>query len=439
MSQRPNSRRESSTWGGSSVPPYPPYPTYSYQPGSTPEQQQRLDSEQSVTRGPAYLESRLPLRPEAQPSYPIAASGQSVYDSSPYRWRDSRPPDTLMQTVPRALQTPYADSLAPILNPEGVGRRPGVSAQEQEIPYFSSHPSPEVTTSTYNVASTQISSQRHRVSGTGIPLGFEQLLHPQGLTQTSVLRGTTPVTRFNLHIRQQPIAARACGAGDKDRRPIDPPPILQMLLVDFDPNSRDDRNLLESRTFTVGCFLYSIKQIPNDPNPLSSPSHHSGEREQLVPSSCIIEAPSNARMAAAGDARPNPQGRAFQLLSGSCYVSPFYVEKDPDPTTAPTYPLSRPSMSPLPASFFVFTDLSVRKAGVYRLNFKLTDWGVVEETGQPQPILAEAWSEPFTVYSSKDFPGMRESSNLTEQLRQLGIKDLRTRGKDKGKNDHMEE
>jgi len=212
-----------------------------------------------------------------------------------------------------------------------------------------------------------------------------------------------------------------------------------MLLVDFDPNSRDDRNLLESPRFTVGCFLYSIKEMPNPP---SSPSLHSGEQEQLVHSSCIIEAPSNARMAVAAseDARPNPQGRPFQLLSGSCYVSPFYVEEDPDPNTAPAYPISRPSMTPapvrpLPASFFVFTDLSVRKAGVYRLKFRLTDWGVVEETDQPQPILAEALSEPFTVYSSKDFPGMRESSNLTEQLRKLGIKDLRTRGKDKGKNE----
>jgi hypothetical protein len=336
-----------------------------------------------------------------------------------------------MQTVPRALPTPCADSLAPIWNPEGVGRHPGVSAQEHEIPHFGSHPSPE--------GITQISSQRHRVSGPGIPLGFEQLLHPQSPTQTSFLRGTTPVTRFSLHIRQQPIAARACGAGDKDRRPIDPPPILQMLLTDFDPNSRDDRNLLENRRFTVGCFLYSTR---NDPNPLSSPSHHG---EQLVHRSCIIEPLSNARMAAGapGDARSNQQGRTFQLLSGSCYVSPFYVEKDPDPSTAPTYPLSRqsmtlPPMRPLPALFFIFTDLSVRKAGVYRLKFRLTDWGIVEETGQPQSILAEAWSEPFTVYSSKDFPGMRESSNLTEQLRKLGIKDLRTRGKDKGRNDHEE-
>lgn len=165
MSQRPNSRRESPTWGGSSIPPYSPYPAYSYQPGSTPEQQQRLDSEQSITHGPAYPESQIasrPLRSEAQPSYPIATSGQSVYDSSPYRyacrtdrapttsrapcgsphltshdrWRDSRfvPPDTLMQTVPRALPTPCADSLAPIWNPEGVGRHPGVSAQAHEIP-----------------------------------------------------------------------------------------------------------------------------------------------------------------------------------------------------------------------------------------------------------------------------------------------------------------
>ena len=71
----------------------------------------------------------------------LQQAGGSAPCGSPHltshdRWRDSRlvPPDTLMQTVPRALPTPYADSLAPIWNPDGVGRHPGVSAQEHEIP-----------------------------------------------------------------------------------------------------------------------------------------------------------------------------------------------------------------------------------------------------------------------------------------------------------------
>lgn len=61
------------------------------------------------------------------------------------------------------------------------------------------------------------------------------------------------------------------------------------------------------------------------------------------------------------------------------------------------------------------------------------NWGNVEDTGQSMPILAEAWSEPFRVYPAKDFPGMRDSSPLTEGLKELGFVELKTRGKGKGK------
>ena len=33
-------------------------------------------------------------------------------------------------------------------------------------------------------------------------------------------------------MRQQPIAARACGFGERDRRVIDPPPIIQLTVTD---------------------------------------------------------------------------------------------------------------------------------------------------------------------------------------------------------------
>jgi hypothetical protein len=87
----------------------------------------------------------------------------------------------------------------------------------------------------------------------------------------------------------------------------------------------------------------------------------------------------------------------------------------------------------VPATFFVFPDLSIRSAGVYRLQFRLMNWGLVEDTGQSMPVLAEVWSDPFRVYPAKDFPGMRDSSPLTEALKELGFVELKTRGKGKGK------
>lgn len=242
------------------------------------------------------------------------------------------------------------------------------------------------------------------------------------------------MSRFRLHIRQQPIAARACGAGDKDRRPIDPPPIVQMLLVDFDPASESDLETLRDPRFTVGCLLYSV-------TPSSTLIGSDGEAwEERVHRSQIIE-PLRSNETAILGASPGgqPQSRSIQVLSGKLFVSPFFVDEDPDPSTAPAYPTSsatqetRYSTGPLPASFFIFADLSVRTAGLYRLKFRLMNWGSIEETGESMPILTETWSDTFRVHPAKDFPGMRESSRLTEQLKALGVGELKTRSKGKGK------
>lgn len=40
--------------------------------------------------------------------------------------------------------------------------------------------------------------------------------------------------KYKLILVQQPIRARCCGFGEKDRRPIDPPPILQLFIEKSD-------------------------------------------------------------------------------------------------------------------------------------------------------------------------------------------------------------
>lgn len=222
-------------------------------------------------------------------------------------------------------------------------------------------------------------------------------------------RRTSATPRYHLHIRQQPIAARACGAVDRDRRPVDPPPILQLLITDFDPRSPNDLDILQDPRFAVGCLLCPIPSTPE-----SAP------------------------------------GQSTPLLSGKSFVSPFFVNADPDPATAPPIPTTNDisdlnnhqpaarytpaetETSNHPATFFIFSDLSVRTAGLYRLQFRLMNWGSVEDTGLSMPILAEAWSDPFRVYPAKDFPGMGDSSPLTRGLKAMGFVELKTRGKIQG-------
>ncbi|KAJ5319238.1 uncharacterized protein N7506_011942 [Penicillium brevicompactum] len=252
-----------------------------------------------------------------------------------------------------------------------------------------------------------------------MPHGFDKLLHHSPEPELPPSHRPSTQSRYHLHVRQQPIAARACGAGDRDRRPVDPPPIVQILLTDFDPNSQEDRDLLQDPRFTVGCLLFPVSSSSPWPNPDANPPR---ERERE---------------------RERDRDRDRDDTDGA-FMSPFYVEADPDPNSAPVHPsandrLASPNVfnaaSRLhqPATFFIFADLSIRSAGLYRLQFRLMNWGSVEDTGQSMPILAEAWSDPFRVYPAKDFPGMQNSSILAEGLKELGFVELKTRGHGKGK------
>lgn len=266
-----------------------------------------------------------------------------------------------------------------------------------------------------------------------MPRGFDKLLHhePESSPDPPPRRPSTQ-SRYHLHVRQQPIAARACGAGDRDRRPVDPPPIVQILLTDFDPESQDDRDILQDPRFTVGCLLFPVPDTTGWTPSSEGEASQSAERD-----------PDN--IARADDSFSTP------LLSGKAFMSPFFVDADPDPNSAPTHPssdnfhtlnsptthshsqvhpqfLRNASKLNQPATFFIFADLSIRSAGLYRLQFRLMNWGSVEDTGQSMPILAEAWSDPFRVYAAKDFPGMRDSSILAEGLKELGFVELKTQG-----------
>ncbi|KAJ5911189.1 Velvet factor [Penicillium subrubescens] len=285
------------------------------------------------------------------------------------------------------------------------------------------------------ISSASSSSAQHEIRqpprnpSYSMPRGFDKLLHhaPESSPEPPPRRPSTQ-SRYHLHVRQQPMAARACGAGDRDRRPVDPPPIVQILLTDFDPDSQDDRDILQDPRFTVGCLLFPV---PDTTVWTPSSEAESAERDA-------------DGVARADDSFSTP------LLSGKAFMSPFFVDADPDPNSAPTHPSSSsedthththpPSQSlrnasklNQPATFFIFADLSIRSAGLYRLQFRLMNWGSVEDTGQSMPILAEAWSDPFRVYAAKDFPGMRDSSILAEGLKELGFVELKTRGNGKGK------
>ncbi|KAI9799056.1 MAG: hypothetical protein M1833_004250 [Piccolia ochrophora] len=178
-------------------------------------------------------------------------------------------------------------------------------------------------------------------------------------------------TNLEVKVRQQPLAARACGFGERDRRVIDPPPIVQLVARDADPKGSKGPEADELRYpfNVVHCTLWN-------------------------------EAGTADETALASQDR-----RTTRRLMGTLVSSPFVGLDENDQE----------------GCFFCFPDLSCRTHGKYRLRFVLMRVEVNDlRPGGFMPIITTAMSDVFTVFTAKDFPGMRASTALTKALKRQG-------------------
>ena len=202
-------------------------------------------------------------------------------------------------------------------------------------------------------------------------------------------------SRHRLTVRQQPIAARACGFGERDRRVIDPPPIVQLTLDGFNPTSAEDVKELQWPLNVVHCALFSA----------SGPSSNPSTSDDVT----AISDPHD--------------GKVSRRLMGTLVANAF-VGVDPE---APNDDDPNARIG----SFFVFPDLSCRQGGLYRLRFVLISLNVESlATGSETPRSAMVFSDVFEVFSAKDFPGMRSSTLLTRELKRQGANVAVKKGND---------
>ncbi|CAB5394755.1 unnamed protein product [Rhizophagus irregularis] len=177
-----------------------------------------------------------------------------------------------------------------------------------------------------------------------------------------VLESLPPMI-YRLEVSQQPIRARMCGFGDKDRRPIDPPPVVRLLVSTADgtpvPESSVDHSMM-----IVHAGLWSENRTEERSlviNPSSIPTQSTG------PSSTVMS------------------------LNAPSYLSV---------RTEGTFTLK--------FSFCDVKGLLVRSLSGY--------------TNSRGSVAAEVYSAPFKVYSAKKFPGMTESTALSKAFAKQGIK-----------------
>ncbi|KAI0235936.1 hypothetical protein L0F63_004998 [Massospora cicadina] len=169
---------------------------------------------------------------------------------------------------------------------------------------------------------------------------------------------------FQLVVQQHPKQARQCSGKDRvDRRPIDPPPIVQVIGT-----QPDGQALLD----THSPYLY-VQATLVDPVTL--------EEVQV--------------------------SKGTTGLVGNCAQSMKRV-KGPDNCEM---------------GIFLFQDISVRIDGIFRLKFSLYHVAIHAKTCRPAASLSHVqFSDSFQVYPPKLFPGMAESTFLTRLCASQGFR-----------------
>ncbi|KAK2045614.1 hypothetical protein LZ31DRAFT_241763 [Colletotrichum somersetense] len=201
---------------------------------------------------------------------------------------------------------------------------------------------------------------------------IEDLLSDGGHDMRSMQRAPEPDVKvlkneYEILFRQQPKAARCCGYGERDRRVIDPPPIVQLKINNPDLTPDELYRKLRHPAYVVHCSLWDEKGVVDCTN-MDDNGTKPGKR-----------------------------------IMGSLVSSPF-VGQDENGEEG---------------CFFCFPDMSVRTPGGYRLKFVLVVVDA-EHRSARAPIRSSIMSDKFEVYTAKEFPGMQASTPLTKRLKEQG-------------------
>ncbi|KAJ3364183.1 hypothetical protein GGF32_002563 [Allomyces javanicus] len=188
--------------------------------------------------------------------------------------------------------------------------------------------------------------------------------------------------KYTLVIRQQPVHARLCGtAGSLDRRPIDPPPVVQVRVESVD-QAQNAHFPNDWYTHNPRLFVYAAA-VPM-PREKVRKDRDGGDSDEAEPAPTAVG------------------GKAAPTLTYGSIVSALFRMPDVDGTNA---------------AFAVFPDISVKNEGKLRFRFVLC-----EMVGAKVRRLASILSRPVTVWTPKKFPGLTPSTAWTRYVVHHGVK-----------------
>lgn len=175
-------------------------------------------------------------------------------------------------------------------------------------------------------------------------------------------------------------------AAAADRRPVDPPPVVELRIFELaGEDEKKEITMSYDASFMLHASLEASRPIAN------------GQRFS---------------------------GPLSPVLTGLPVAAANYLDR------------------PRPAAYFIFSDLSVRHEGWFRLRFTLLEQVKLPEDADPDRPLAsgqdpsstaariqkgmtnrmEVVSAPFQVYSAKKFPGLSESTQLSRVVAEQGCR-----------------
>jgi len=248
-----------------------------------------------------------------------------------------------------------------------------------------------------------------------------------------------------------------------DRRPLDPPPVVLLRLFKVFNHGTETQYEKEIQDYsevnTLG-LLCNVDLFPvpaaarapsaltqgrdhheahaplhQPPEPLRAPLYHPHSNLasiQLPP----LTLPTRPAVPPTTQQPPNPNQRiltyfwdqpitedmrCMTALSGATFIQPATIE-----------------YQGRKALVFPFADLAVKTEGQFFLRYRYFDiFSRTSEHGD-LPVQAECFGGAFRIYSTKEFPGLQPSTELTKQLARWGVR-LNTREterKRKGKDDN---
>jgi len=253
------------------------------------------------------------------------------------------------------------------------------------------------------------------------------------------------IIRFELQELQKAESGRKYAK--VDRRPLDPPPaVLLRLLESGGGEGPSEREPLYENVQNVGLMctvdLFPVPEYIYDSHFSTSPqfSHalqgtgsrdtQSGYSPTYFPVHPYMNLDVDGTQTSAQIPRKQPILRhlhhseiphdvVFQIgnhfITESSKITPALVgEKCVEPALV--------EYKGRKALVFVFGDLAVRREGAFILRYRAFDIfsGVA---GNPHPpVLAELYGGAFKVYSTREFPGLEPSTELTRSLSKYGVR-----------------